>query len=186
MHMFKHNETRYLLSVVGFAILALAVIMNPALLEFTSESRNIGGYAAAVSEPQSTTTILTIDRERIYRLGDIDRNGQIDASDLDVLRLKNREQQNPELSDLNQDGNIDFMDEQLMVDYLAGKFSSFPLMKGDIDFDGEITYRDAEIIASYVEGKREFSIDEFYAADLVRDGTVDDLDKGYLLDLISS
>ncbi|NOZ81208.1 MAG: hypothetical protein GXP63_06070 [DPANN group archaeon] len=180
--MIKHDETRYLLVVVGFALLAMAVIVEPSLLDAHIDDQNIGGYAS-VQPPQRQ---LPKERTQEHIVGDIDGNGRIDSHDLEVMGLKPYPLQDPTRSDLNRDGQVDDQDRSLLQDYLDGKVSRLPAVKGDVDGDLAFTSRDVEIIAAYVDGQISLSPDEFYAADINADGTVDEADKSEAVTLLES
>ena len=111
-----------------------------------------------------------------FTIGDLNRDGKIDANDL-MLERKVIECMN---ADINGDGKINQTDFNLLNDYLNGTGTLTPeqLERADINFDGVIDNRDLAIIQEYIDGTREDiihnntqNVSELkYRADINQDG----------------
>jgi len=129
--------------------------------------------------------------------GDVDLDGVINISDvnsiLTYIAQPEKHQLNEveiKVTDLYEDGKIDEMDVEVLLSILAGILDNKSPIKplyGDIDLDGKVTISDVTEILDYIASPSKKSLNkiQFKHADLYEDGTVDDMDRKILLDLLS-
>ena len=78
-------------------------------------------------------------------LGDYNRNGLLDAGDLDLQAIEMVKGEHPDSYDLNDDGLVNFDDRLMWVEELANTWL------GDVNLDGEFTTSD--LVQMFVGGK---------------------------------
>lgn len=146
---------------------------------------NVSPAMAKTFDEQQINVSRVVPEEDVYSLGDVNKDGKIDNSDLNYLNGYVRKEpgySKPDLAvaDMNGDGKISVADVSLLSKKIKNADKS-NYSKGDINKDGTVNEQDVAYFERYLAGWTGYSRPDASVGDLNGDGNVDVADYNLLV-----